>query len=404
MSHRVSFVGGLLSSVLLSPEPLRMPRVFLGNFDFEHELAAGRNWQAGATLRRINAELSHAWLAVAGPEDVIVSAGLPDEAYLQQCTEWLGWRPRFEVEVPDQCQGWELLPWGWSEKAVAWGTERSVACVSPEIANVRDVNDRLFSHRLEMDWGVGLDGAAVIRSRDDLLAQFAWVKAERWVLKARFGMSGRERCLGRGEELPTASQKWLETRIARDGAVVFEPWVEKVAESGLQFDVPRDGQPRFLGMTPLLSDVQGRYRGNRLDSGPAAVEAEWQSAVRVADYAACEAQQRGYFGPLGIDAMQYRDRDGSLRFRPLQDINARWTMGRLTLGWRRMLRAGECATWLHGPLTGATMSEVPAGCRIFRTSPRKFSGAECRHASLLLIAETAEKRCDAEAAMSGLSF
>ncbi|OYW15327.1 MAG: hypothetical protein B7Z55_15100, partial [Planctomycetales bacterium 12-60-4] len=48
-----------------------------------------------------------------------------------------------------------------------------------------------------------------------------------------------------------------------------------------------------------------------------------------------ELQAAGYFGPVGIDAMWYRDANGKLACRPLQDINARWTMGRLALGWRR---------------------------------------------------------------------
>jgi len=31
------------------------------------------------------------------------------------------------------------------------------------------------------------------------------------------------------------------------------------------------------------------------------------------------------------------------------DLNARMTMGRLALGWRRLLPAGWCGTWLHLP-------------------------------------------------------
>ena len=58
-------------------------------------------------------------------------------------------------------------------------------------------------------------------------------------------------------------------------------------------------------------------------------------------------QQLGYFGPLGIDAMQYRDEAGAIRLRPLQDVNARYTMGRLALGFGRVLRPGWCGTWGH---------------------------------------------------------
>ena len=43
----------------------------------------------------------------------------------------------------------------------------------------------------------------------------------------------------------------------------------------------------------------------------------------------------GDFSPLGLDAMRHRVPGGAVRTRCLQDINARWTMGRLALGLRR---------------------------------------------------------------------
>ncbi|MCA9082192.1 MAG: hypothetical protein KDA58_16640, partial [Planctomycetaceae bacterium] len=47
----------------------------------------------------------------------------------------------------------------------------------------------------------------------------------------------------------------------------------------------------------------------------------------------------------GIDAMRYRDRSGDLRIRPLQDINARYTMGRIALNWAH--RFGQPGRWVH---------------------------------------------------------
>jgi len=39
--------------------------------------------------------------------------------------------------------------------------------------------------------------------------------------------------------------------------------------------------------------------------------------------------------------MQYQDENGQLHIRPLQDINARWTMGRLSRGFRKLLQSRE---------------------------------------------------------------
>lgn len=38
-----------------------------------------------------------------------------------------------------------------------------------------------------------------------------------------------------------------------------------------------------------------------------------------------------YTGPLGVDVLFYRDREGELRVKPVVEINPRYTMGRVAL-------------------------------------------------------------------------
>ena len=388
-----------------------MPRVFLGNFDFEHELAAGHRWQAGAALQRINAELACAWLAVAASEDTLCSQAAIDPEFLRIWSETTGFLPMISPAVDVSSRGGEFVPWGWSERVVEWGNARGLVCRHPPLKIVREVNCRLFSHDLETEWDVGLRDLKVIRSLKELKQHLDQTKIVRWVLKARFGMSGRERLLGRGKEFPAASLGWLESRLKRDKVVIFEPWVENVAEAGLQWEIPQNGPPQFLGLTPLLTDAQGCYRGNRLEAEPTEVGPEWQSSVVIARRAAERIQELGYFGPLGIDAMQYRDATGRLCFRPLQDINARWTMGRLTLGWRRLLKFKECGTWLHWSRghaentnqssveLGELQADLPADCHIWKTSPDSIAGRSSRLMTLLIAAPDAVSRSIAESTL-----
>jgi len=80
----------------------------------------------------------------------------------------------------------------------------------------------------------------------------------------------------------------------------------------------------------MLVDERGQYAGNWFADGELRWETHqslWQQAVETALAAASHLQSIEYFGPLGIDAMIYRDADGDSKVRPLQDINARWTMG-----------------------------------------------------------------------------
>jgi hypothetical protein len=108
----------------------------------------------------------------------------------------------------------------------------------------------------------------------------------------------------------------------------------------LHYEISPDGTVHFLGALQLLTDHLGRYRENiplahrsLPETDPAS--ADWQTIQHWTDRAAAHLAQGGYFGPLGIDAMCYLQPGHSSRveLRPLQDINARLTMG--YLAWQR---------------------------------------------------------------------
>ena len=55
---------------------------------------------------------------------------------------------------------------------------------------------------------------------------------------------------------------------------------------------------------------------------------------------------RDYVGPVGVDALVYRDRDGELRLKPVVEVNPRFTMGRIALNMAREVNAARTALWL----------------------------------------------------------
>src|SRR5262249_53438740 len=150
----------------------------------------------------------------------------------------------------------------------------------------------------------------------------------------------------------------------------------------------------------LLVDRSGVYRGSRL-ACPAGEVEPWEPAVTNALRVAHVLQEKGYFGPLGIDAMQYRDGSGQIRVRPLQDLNARHTMGRLALEFRRVVPEGWCACWLHpgvaqtqGNSVDLWLAEVarrvPSGVRVVPTSPVANASAGPERLAVLVLAPTTE--------------
>lgn len=378
-----------------------MPRVFLGNFDFEHELAAGDAYRPTATVRRLNASLATAWLSLTDPEDAILVDRRPDAADLQAMGD-LGFGSRFvsdpgELSTTDR---WELTPWGWTDSAVDLAAKHRWRHRCPNLATIRLLNSRSYRWRLEREWDIRLPDSNEIHSLDDLQAAVARSPHAEWVLKANFGMAARERVRWRGAGIPEHVLPWVRRRLQDEPLLILEPWVERIDEAGIQIDIPESGTPVLMGVTPLLTDASGGYLGSRID-GSDENSSRWTCAIAVALRAAHRLQQEGYFGPLGIDAMHYRDGEGRERLRPLQDLNARYTMGRLALGWRRVLRDNECALWFHFPWdlqrwsSAAAWSDdmqsmLPAATRIVFTSllPRR-DDAQSR-CSALLIAPSAE--------------
>jgi hypothetical protein len=334
-----------------------MPRHFLSNFDFEAGLSSYLPASSKPTLRRNN-ELAFAWLSIAQPGDVILVDQLPDPAFAHQL-ESLG---RSGVSFahsadPVDCQS-TIVPWGWEPRIVQWADRRRLSIDAPLVDVVRDVNSRGFSFDCEEALRCGLDGQCVCSTISEAeRSAAAW---PRWLVKARFGAAGRERVLGSGGF--TAEQRqWVERSLRRDGAVYFEPFVETIEEIGVQWDVPpAPAVPRLMGVATLLTDDRGQYRGSVFTNETPAVR--WSETIALSREAARKVQQLGYFGPLGIDAMCYRDRDGNVRFRALQDVNARYTMGRLSLGWRDRLLPGQRGVMRCGRFTQRGLAENEANC------------------------------------------
>jgi len=362
-----------------------MPRFFLGNFDFEHRLADPTR-QLPTKLERINAELASSWLAIAEDGDYLWTPQPIEPSFFEQAIR--DGLPRVipVVSLDDVPRGVECIPWGWTDDIRRLCDKHGWLRNAPPDEAVRAANSRRFSAALERAWLCGLDFSGEAISLQEIERLIALHDpASRWVVKAEFGMSGRERILGCG--VPTeADRNWIEKRLSSDGVVFFEPWVERLDEVGIQIDVPREGDPQLIAVVPMLVDERGQYAGSwftpREDQPRTSSTPPWRDATDVALRAAKQMQQLGYFGPLGIDAIRYRTADGFIRLRPLQDINARWTMGRLSVGLRRLLQPDEAGCWRHGSLEAGSNVVLR---RTIQTSPPTVGGSAAHHQSWVLV-------------------
>ena len=335
---------------------MHLARLFIGNFAFEHELA-GRPPEfiaAKQSVRQVLCSLSAGWIAIAEPPDVILTPEPIEAEDFEELDRLARALPRFVAlkgARPPDVEG-ALVPWGASAAMLQLARDRGWSADFPPADVVQEVNSRRERFHLERLLASPLPGMQLIESVEQLEEVVAGSGhlSRGWVLKANFGMAGRESVRGRGTPLSEPTRRWAAARLEESGCVIFEPMVAPIAEAGIQLEIPRSGEPALVGIVPQIVGKDGTYRGSRFGNPDAEID-PWQPAVPIALAAASHLQKRGYFGPLGIDAMWYRDADGQAHLRPLQDVNARFTMGRLALGWTRWLPEGWCGSWL--PTTAA---------------------------------------------------
>ncbi len=231
--------------------------------------------------------------------------------------------PAVEVWAPAAIDGGRLarVP-GLPHPEMRTGTPPAptLAWASPE---ARAVNDRRLALALAAQLGCALPGARVIHAIDEVAPAARAALGPRWVTKSPWTTAGRDRCHGEGA--PTVEQATrLGRLLARAGALVFEPWVERVLDVGVCASIV-DGQVHARAPHGLVTDARGTFLG--IDLRPPALTATEVARLEATVHAVGAAlHARGHAGPFAIDAFVYSAGD-ERRLHPLCEINARHTFG-----------------------------------------------------------------------------
>lgn len=250
-----------------------------------------------------------------------------------------------DPERPGTATNEPLLAWGATPRAQALAPNQPW----PDQDVIRQVNDKRFSHALEQELKIGLPGACLVHSLEQLEAAVRDCDQD-WVLKHPLGMSARERAVGKRGQISDSARGWARKQLV-NWALVFEPWVAPRRDFSMHFQVQPEGQVDFLGECGLVGDPGGVYRGNLVDPARALDPSVQALGRQIAERVA----KLGYWGPVGIDAFE-----GPAGVRPLVEINARHSFGRMTLALRHWAPPDWCLLWWHprlplkaqGPLQG----------------------------------------------------
>ena len=434
-----------------------MNKILLPNLFFEEELQSIAT-TGSPQARRLAAELGPVMGLLAikdtGRSIVVVDADArPDDIPpALQHTMFLTLDEAAACARNENASAWEVVPWGWSDVAVgillksfeekstfgwpgwegagpirrgflrsAQSSPNGFMAVSnneghpfdaPNIDAVRVVNSRSFQSRF--DAAVAIDGSERIDAFGTLCHSLSQVAAairvavdfcpRGWVIKADLSHASRNRLLGHSHELRREHLAWLESRFANGECVYVEPWVERIVECGLQFQIiPSSATSgiEFIGAAEMLTDDAGRYRGSVVcrDQSPDSPQNRfWRPAIEHCRRVATAAAAEGYYGPMGFDCMVFRHPQRDSRWLRLShDINGRMTMGRLALSLKSLVERGETGVWLHA--SGNSLQQCWNGSddiphndvRIERTSPGLIGGIPAKTVTAFVVSGNSEQ-------------
>lgn len=360
---------------LFSQSRGRTPSVFWFNPDAESFAAADRADLAAGGASVVQKDLAFLPAYLSRRDDLLLLSHRPSAAFLAQlkgaglelpelcCREATG-----PLRAPsiDRKLG-ALRPWAWTPDSVAFFS-RTLPQVTrpPQVDTLWNAGIRqLYSKAWSAGWAgrlaagvAGEDWMAppevygeVVSDRAGLDAargRFAAMGYGNLVCKAPFGTAATGlRCVMEGESLGEGPVGiWLERVLREQGAVVVEPWLDRVYDFSVQWEC-REGRLRLLGYPRLINNARGQFRGivtNGFSHGlePELVQFLMQRPAgrpriyrwyeeRLLPELESELAAVGFCGPLGIDALVYRAPDGGFRLKPVVELNPRYTMGRVAL-------------------------------------------------------------------------
>lgn len=274
----------------------------------------------------------------------------------------------------------ELIPWGVTPRVLQLAPQQNF----PAPAVVREVNDKRFSHQLEKRFGVELPYARLVGSLEELEDTIRDCPYD-WVLKHPMGVSARERAVGKRGRLSDSGRGWARKQFA-NWTLLFEPWVDPRRDFSLHFEIGRDGSIEFVGHCQLVGDPGGVYRGNQVMPGQEVAGRALACGREVAG----ELARLGYWGPVGIDAFEGVLGDQPV-LRPLVEINARYSFGRMTLALHDWLPRGWCLLWSHPKQSPPALPPLPAAPRPGAYGLPREADPDGNSATILFVAPTAEE-------------
>lgn len=353
----------------------RTPSVFVFNPFTEGRIAQGKSFTPVKHQAQLARDLAALPMFLCRQDDIVLVEERPAVEFLSGLKQAGFALPEFverkRVASLTQRKLGRLRPWAWGPDSVELlaplfpsltGESRTAECsfnagigqLYSKAWSASFLRSFLRSHaRRDEDTALNLcplkEVGVGVNTLDAAVDAIAAIRARghhRVVVKQAFGLAGHNALRLWEPELLESQRRWLEKSLQGGGQVVVEPWLERLADFSMQFEMEASGL-RLRGYTGLVTDARGQFLANtaaanfaralpptvlacfrEVPGAAAALRATMEAVGRDLE---TELRAVGYRGPVGVDAFVYRDAEGHARLKPVVEINPRFTMGRLTL-------------------------------------------------------------------------
>lgn len=325
-------------------------------------------------LQQFQDDLSSMPLWLAQPDDYILVPHTIDESFLRileraniSCPSFI----QIDRLVQQQTDINHLMPWGWSMATHHYLDDLKFVCSDEFLKSPNShwtpqhklLYSRLTSIQLadalrplvsQSDFIRLPQSPIVARSRQEVEAAIISFRGKA-VIKAPWSSSGRGVMMIDEETKRVPDFRWVEGSLKQQGFLVVESFLDKVYDLSFHYWVSASGDVDYLGHNFFQTNEKGKFTGCILEAYPSALmlndrDERLLSALKAAPLLIAQALEtlgihQLYVGPIGVDALWYRDEDHRFYLNPVIEVNVRHTMGLLNIRLRGKLHPNAQGEW-----------------------------------------------------------
>jgi hypothetical protein len=357
------------------------PKLFVFNPTCEMAVVNGHaSYRPPVRLRQFENELAAIPLWLGGENDyVLVEEAFSDE-FTAQLRNWGVSAPQFITyeKVVGHTPPMELHPWGWSpaihHQFKGLGVEGVSHPMLPWQATHRKLLSRYtglevamaVSECLNQDGTLSIPQLPLVLTSPESIALLEAGMTSPILLKTPWSASGRGLFKIRSRQENAAKNPWVLGKLKQHGALMAEPWLEKLQDLSFHFWVEEEGI-QFMGTTYFNTDKDGQFLG--CYTAPPRLGFVEDEVLRTmvdqsADLLLRALKHLGlgqrYRGPVGIDGLLFKTQEGKVKLQPCIEVNLRYTMGLVNLFIANHIHPESVGYWNIQRITSVAWQQVQA--------------------------------------------